>query len=116
MSSGTRFRSDIFTQATALLVVTPVDRAAVPTAEVLQGLFDLTPAEARVARGIGQAEAIDALADATGRQAGDGAQPAQGGAVQDRPLAPAGTGQPARRQGVPWSYGISEAARLPGTG
>lgn len=57
---------DIFTQATALLVVTPVDRAAVPSAEVLQGLFDLTPAEARVARGIGQAETIDALADATG--------------------------------------------------
>jgi DNA-binding CsgD family transcriptional regulator len=57
---------DVFTQAIALLVVTPVDRAAVPTAEVLQGLFDLTPAEARVARGIGQAETIDTLADATG--------------------------------------------------
>ena len=57
---------DIFTQAIALLVVMPVDRAAVPTAEVLQGLFDLTPAEARVARSIGQAETIDALADATG--------------------------------------------------
>ena len=57
---------DLFTQAVALLVVTPIDRAAVPTAEVLQGLFDLTPAEARVARGIGQAETIDALADATG--------------------------------------------------
>ena len=57
---------DIFTQATALLVVTPVDRAVVPTAEVLQGLFDLTPAEARVARGIGQAETVDTLADATG--------------------------------------------------
>jgi DNA-binding CsgD family transcriptional regulator len=57
---------DVFTQASALLVVTPVDRAAVPTAEVLQGLFDLTPAEARVARGIGQAETVDTLADATG--------------------------------------------------
>ncbi|MEH2528766.1 DNA-binding CsgD family transcriptional regulator [Bradyrhizobium sp. AZCC 2176] len=57
---------DIFTRATALLVVTPVNRAAVPTAEVLQGLFDLTPAEARVARGIGQAETIDTLADASG--------------------------------------------------
>jgi len=57
---------DIFTQSTALLVVTPVDRAAVPTAEVLQGLFDLTPAEARVARGIGMAQTVDALADATG--------------------------------------------------
>ena len=55
---------DIFTQATALLVVMSVDRAVVP--EVLQGLFDLTPAEARVARGIGQAETVDALADATG--------------------------------------------------
>jgi len=57
---------DVFTQASALLVVTPVDRAAVPTAEVLQGLFDLTPAEARVARAIAQAETIDALADASG--------------------------------------------------
>lgn len=57
---------DIFVQSTALLVVTPVDPAAVPTAEVLQGLFDLTPAEARVARGIGKAETIDALAEATG--------------------------------------------------
>jgi DNA-binding CsgD family transcriptional regulator len=57
---------DIFVQSTALLVVTPVDRAAVPTAEVLQGLFDLTPAEARVARGIGQAETLEALAEATG--------------------------------------------------
>jgi DNA-binding CsgD family transcriptional regulator len=57
---------DVFSQASALLVVTPVDRAAVPTAEVLQGLFDRTPAEARVARGIGQAETIDTLAVATG--------------------------------------------------
>lgn len=57
---------DIFTQATVILVVTPVDRAAVPTAEVLQGLFDLTPAEARVARGVAQAETLDALAAATG--------------------------------------------------
>jgi DNA-binding CsgD family transcriptional regulator len=57
---------DVFTQASALLVVTPVDRATVPTAEVLQGLFDLTPAEARIARGIGQAETVETLADATG--------------------------------------------------
>jgi DNA-binding CsgD family transcriptional regulator len=57
---------DIFTQATAMLVVTPVDRGAVPAAEVLQGLFDLTPAEARVARGVAQAETLEALAAATG--------------------------------------------------
>jgi len=58
--------NDIFTQAAALLVVTPVDRAAVPTAEVLQGLFDLTPAEARVARGIGQTQTVDELARSNG--------------------------------------------------
>lgn len=57
-----RAAHDLFAQATTLLVVTPVDRAAVPTAEVLQGLFDLTPAEARVARAIGQACSVDALA------------------------------------------------------
>ncbi|MBR1121080.1 hypothetical protein JQ628_06105 [Bradyrhizobium lablabi] len=57
---------DIFTQSTALLVVTPVDRAAVPAAEVLQGLFDLTPAEARVARGIGMAQTIESLAETAG--------------------------------------------------
>jgi DNA-binding CsgD family transcriptional regulator len=47
---------DLFSQATSLLVITPVDRSAVPTAEVLQGLFDLTPAEARLAGLVGQAK------------------------------------------------------------
>jgi DNA-binding CsgD family transcriptional regulator len=47
---------DIFAQATSLVVITPVDRAAVPGAKVLQGLFDLTPAEARLAGLIGQAK------------------------------------------------------------
>jgi DNA-binding CsgD family transcriptional regulator len=58
--------NDIFTRADSLLVVTPVDRASVPTAEVLQGLFDLTPAEARVARGIGEATSVEDLAAALG--------------------------------------------------
>ncbi len=58
--------NDIFSQATSLLVVTPVDRAVVPTAKVLQGLFDLTPAEARVARGIGEAQTVEALALSAG--------------------------------------------------
>lgn len=53
---------DVFTQAAFMLIVTPVDRGAVPSAEVLQGLFDLTPAEAQVARGVAQAGSIDALA------------------------------------------------------
>lgn len=53
---------DIFTQGLALLMVTPIDRSAVPSAEVLQVLFDLTPAEARVARGIAQAKTVDTIA------------------------------------------------------
>ena len=47
---------DVFSQAAALLIATPVDRAAVPTAQVLQGLFDLTPAESRLAGLIGLAQ------------------------------------------------------------
>ncbi len=57
---------DIFSQGLALLLVTPVDRRSVPTAEVLQGLFDLTPAEARVARGIAEAQTVEAIALANG--------------------------------------------------
>lgn len=57
---------DVFTSATSLLVVTPVDRGAVPTARVLQGLFDLTPAEARVARGISEAQTVEGLALSAG--------------------------------------------------
>ena len=41
---------DIFLSAAFFLIVTPIDRSRVPTAETIQGLFDLTPAEARVAR------------------------------------------------------------------
>lgn len=41
---------DIFSNATAFLVVTPIDRRRVPALETIQGLFDLTPTEAKVAR------------------------------------------------------------------
>lgn len=57
---------DLFFQASAIVMVTPIDRASVPTAEVLQGLFDLTPAEARVAQGIGRAGDVDVLARSLG--------------------------------------------------
>lgn len=57
---------DIFSSARSLLIVTPVDRVAVPSATVLQGLFDLTPAEARVAHHIVGAETIEAAAEAIG--------------------------------------------------
>jgi DNA-binding CsgD family transcriptional regulator len=45
---------DVFGRAAALLIATPVEPRAVPGAEVLQGLFDLTAAEARIARAIGE--------------------------------------------------------------
>lgn len=40
---------DIFSRAASILVVTPVVVKDVPSADVVQGLFDLTPAEARLA-------------------------------------------------------------------
>lgn len=58
--------NDIFSEGLALLIATPVDRSVVPTAEVLQGLFDLTPAEARIARGIAEGKTIEAIAVANG--------------------------------------------------
>lgn len=55
---------DIFSRAVSILIATPVDRTASPTAELLQGLFDLTPAEAKVARAIARAQSIEAIATA----------------------------------------------------
>jgi DNA-binding CsgD family transcriptional regulator len=58
-----RSANDLFSHASALLIVTPVDRAQVPTADLLQGLFDLTPAEAKVARSIAEGQTIQAIAE-----------------------------------------------------
>jgi DNA-binding CsgD family transcriptional regulator len=58
--------NDIFSQGLALLIATPVDKSAVPTAEVLQCLFDLTPAEARVARGIAEGKTVEDISLASG--------------------------------------------------
>jgi DNA-binding CsgD family transcriptional regulator len=57
---------EIFTGAAGILIVTPLKPQAVPDAAVLQGLFDLTPAEARVARGIGEGLTVEAIAEAFG--------------------------------------------------
>jgi DNA-binding CsgD family transcriptional regulator len=53
---------DLFSRGLALLIGTPIDRTLVPAAEVLQVLFDLTPAEARVARAVAQGKTVDAIA------------------------------------------------------
>lgn len=61
-----RTAQDFFSQASALVVITPVDRTVVPNAELIAGLFDLTPAEARVARGVVAGLTLDVI----GRDAG----------------------------------------------
>lgn len=58
--------NDVFSSASAILVLTPVVPAEVPTADVLQGLFDLTAAEARVARGIAARKTVETIAESLG--------------------------------------------------
>jgi DNA-binding CsgD family transcriptional regulator len=57
---------DIFSQAEAVLIATPVEPRKVPKAQVLGGLFDLTAAEARVARHIGEGKTTEAIAQQLG--------------------------------------------------
>ena len=60
-----RSAHDIFGRSCALLVLTPATGRKVPPVEVLRSLFDLTPSEARVARGLASGESLDDIA-ATG--------------------------------------------------
>jgi DNA-binding CsgD family transcriptional regulator len=53
---------DIFATASAILLITPVQNAASPDSKLLQALFDLTPAESRIAQGIGRGETVDTIA------------------------------------------------------
>ncbi|MGN6102575.1 MAG: helix-turn-helix transcriptional regulator [Devosia sp.] len=57
---------DVFALATAILVVTMVDTPSAPLTEVLTGLFDLTAAESRVARGVATGMPIEEIARAAG--------------------------------------------------
>lgn len=57
---------DIFGGGMTLLVITPATSKEIVPSEALETLFDLTPAEARVARGIGSGQTIDKLAEALG--------------------------------------------------
>ena len=58
--------NDVYSAASALLVITAVEPKKVPTAKVIQGLFDLTPGEARVARAIAEGSTLNAIAAAHG--------------------------------------------------
>jgi DNA-binding CsgD family transcriptional regulator len=57
-----RAAHDIFSGVGWICVAVPVIPNAVPGAQVLQALFDLTPAEARVARAIAAAKKVEDLA------------------------------------------------------
>lgn len=57
---------DLFGRTAVLLIVTPIGDRRLPSEHLLAGLFDLTPAEARVARAIGLNETIDEIAGRAG--------------------------------------------------
>jgi DNA-binding CsgD family transcriptional regulator len=53
---------DLFGGGLSLITVTPVAAPAAPDAALIQGLFDLTPAEARVARAVTQQKTVEEIA------------------------------------------------------
>jgi DNA-binding CsgD family transcriptional regulator len=57
---------DIFVRCAAALVLTPMAAPSAPPVELIQSLFDLTPAEARVARNLVSGQSVDHIADASG--------------------------------------------------
>lgn len=54
---------DIFVSASFFLLLTPVDKRKVPSASIVQGLFDLSAAEARVAQSLATGLDIPAVAE-----------------------------------------------------
>jgi DNA-binding CsgD family transcriptional regulator len=54
---------DVFTGATSLLYITPLAQQNPLAAGLLQALFDLTPAEARVAGLIAEGQSVDSITD-----------------------------------------------------
>ncbi len=60
---------EVFTGAAAVLLMTPVTLRDLPDAAVIQGLFDLTPAEAKIARALGSGMTIGQIATTTGASA-----------------------------------------------
>jgi DNA-binding CsgD family transcriptional regulator len=53
---------DVFATADAILLVTPVRIANAIDSSLLKALFDLTPAESRIAQGIAMGETLEAVA------------------------------------------------------
>jgi DNA-binding CsgD family transcriptional regulator len=61
-----RTAQDVFIGASHIVLVTPVTAPAAPLTNLLAGLFDLTPAEAAVARGIAGGDSIPEFAKKNG--------------------------------------------------
>jgi DNA-binding CsgD family transcriptional regulator len=57
-----RTARDIFVRCAAVLVLTPVTAPQAPPVELVQSLFDLTPAEARVARSLASGKTVADIA------------------------------------------------------
>jgi DNA-binding CsgD family transcriptional regulator len=57
---------DIFVRAAALLVLTPLTAPRAPAVELVRSLFDLTPAEARVARDLADGKTVSEIAAGSG--------------------------------------------------
>lgn len=60
---------DIFVHGAGVLVLTPVTLPQALPVELVRSLFDLTPAEARVARGLGVGQSVEEIAEASGLSA-----------------------------------------------
>jgi DNA-binding CsgD family transcriptional regulator len=54
---------DLFPDIAAIVVVSPAQPRSPPSLEILKGLFDLSPAEARVAQGIAARRTVEEIAD-----------------------------------------------------
>ncbi|MEG3148072.1 helix-turn-helix transcriptional regulator [Sphingomonas sp. RT2P30] len=59
-----RAAHDLFARSYALLVLTPVEPQKAPSSDLMRSLFDLTTAEARVARGLVKGDTLDEIAAA----------------------------------------------------
>ena len=60
---------DIFVRCAGIFMLTPVTRPEAPSVELVRSLFDLTPAEARVARGLASGQTVKAIAEQGGTSA-----------------------------------------------